>query len=116
MRFFKEEEFTCKCGCNTNKMNPQTLQKLDRARGISGVPYVINSGYRCEAHNRSVSRVENSSHTKGYAADIRALDGRSRYLILKGLIEAGFNRIGIARTFIHADDDPNLPRETIWEY
>ena len=30
------------------------IDKLDKARGISGVAYKINSGYRCESHNAKV--------------------------------------------------------------
>lgn len=115
-KYFKESEFTCKCGCNTNEMNAFTVAKLDRARGIAGVPFVITSGYRCEAHNRAVGGVKGSAHTKGYAVDIKADTGALRYTILMALLAVGFNRIGIAKTFIHVDDDPTLPKKVIWDY
>jgi hypothetical protein len=28
----------------------------------------------------------------------------------------GFNRIGVANTFIHVDNDPSLPEDVIWTY
>jgi hypothetical protein len=31
-------------------------------------------------------------------------------------MEAGFNRIGIAPTFIHVDNDPSKPEDVIWLY
>ena len=44
-----------------------------------------------------------STHTVGAAADIHCTESRQRALILCGLIEAGFSRIEIAKTFIHVD-------------
>ena len=51
-------------------MNPDFLRKLDKARGIAGIPFRINSGYRTEAHNRKVGGVNDSAHLKGLAVDI----------------------------------------------
>jgi hypothetical protein len=31
-------------------------------------------------------------------------------------MEAGFNRLGIAKTFIHVDNDPGKPEDTVWLY
>jgi hypothetical protein len=50
-----------------SKMNPDFLLKLDKARGIAGVPFKINSGYRTESHNKKVGGTPNSAHTKGFA-------------------------------------------------
>ena len=36
--------------------------------------------------------------------------------IVQALLTAGFTRIGIASTFIHADDDPSKPQNLIWTY
>jgi hypothetical protein len=36
--------------------------------------------------------------------------------IVGSLLEAGFNRIGIADTFIHVDNDPTKPEEVMWKY
>jgi hypothetical protein len=57
-----------------------------------------------------VGGVANSSHLTGWAADIRADSSNRRYLVLKGLIEAGFTRIGIGQNFIHCDCDPSKTR------
>ena len=58
----------------------------------------------------------NSSHIKGLAVDISVKDSRTRFIILDALIKVGFNRIGIADTFIHVDDDRNKACGVIWTY
>jgi hypothetical protein len=37
-------------------------------------------------------------------------------LVLRSLLAAGFERIGIAKTFIHADRDLDLPGDVVWLY
>jgi len=111
---FKPNEFNCKCG--KNKINFDFVNKLNQARIYSDFPYVINSGFRCRKHNKEVGGSETSSHLKGLAVDIRAETSRSRYLILKGLIKAKFNRIGIGENFIHVDDDKEKEQNLIWRY
>jgi hypothetical protein len=36
--------------------------------------------------------------------------------IVRALLGAGFTRVGIARTFVHVDADPDLPPEVVWVY
>jgi zinc D-Ala-D-Ala carboxypeptidase len=121
-RFFSKATdagFSCKCGCGGgwDNMNPLTLRKLDKARALASVPFAINSGYRCPAHNAAVSSTgENGPHTSGRAVDIRATDSATRYKIIQALLEVGFTRIGVAKTFIHADDDPTKPAGVCWFY
>jgi len=97
-------------------MQPSTLTLLDDARGIAGVPFKITSGYRTRRHNQDVGGVEDSAHRNGYAVDIHVPDSRTRWKILDALIKVGFNRIGIADTFIHVDNDPTKPENVIWTY
>lgn len=116
MKFFKEEEFRCKCGCGRAEMMPSTLDKLDKAREIANTPFKITSGFRCKGHNEAVGGKSEGAHTSGYAIDIAASTSPSRYAIMKALLEVGFTRIGIGSNFIHADDDPSKPSEVMWEY
>ena len=103
-KYFTKEEFHCKCGnCTTNGIQDELIDKLDKARGISNVSYKINSGYRCEAHNSAIGGAPQSLHKFGRAADIHVADNHSRYMILKGLFEAGLDRVLIYKNFIHAD-------------
>ena len=116
--YFKDSEFDCKCGCGLGlgDMNESSVMRLKLARGVSNTPYNLNSAIRCKKHNKSVGSKKTSSHPKGYAFDIRATTYRIRWKVLKGLMEAGFNRIGIGIDFIHADDDPDKPPAVIWLY
>lgn len=117
--FFSREEFDSKSegeeGTGDN-MQERFLDSLHHARIIAGVPFVINSGYRTAAHNAKVGGVPNSSHTKGYAADIRTRNNEERYKILSALVRVGFDRIGIAKTFIHVDSDPDKTENRVWLY
>lgn len=105
---FKLEEFACPC-CKQMPMDPGFLAKIDEARTISGVPYSINSGYRCPKHNAEVGSTT-KNHTSGKASDIKCEDMFSRLLVLYGLLMAGFKHIGIAKTFIHADTNEEAPK------
>ena len=117
MKYFKASEFDSPDQPGTgDKMNPEFLEMLDNAREIAGVPFIITSGYRTETHNALVGGVDSSAHTRGFAADIACRDSKSRYNIINSLQAAGFNRIGIASTFIHTDNDPDKPSEVIWVY
>jgi len=98
------------------EMEPIFLEKLDLARELSGVPYVINSGYRTEYWNQKVGGRVGSSHLTGWAADIRANSSNRRFFVLKGLIEAGFDRIGVGTNFIHVDCDPSKAGNVTWLY
>ncbi len=108
-QFFSQETdpmLSCPC-CGSCELSPDLLARLDQARVTAGIPFNINSGYRCEAHNAEVGGKPTSSHLGGFAVDISADNSPARAAILNGLIAAGFERIGIAKTFIHVDMDPS---------
>lgn len=112
-KHFKMSEFADKLS-GANKMRPSTIRKLDKAREIAGIPFIINSGYRDENHPETISN-PTSSHNKGYAVDI-AVNDSNRDIIQDALRKAGFTRIGLANTFIHADDDPDKTQYVTWFY
>jgi zinc D-Ala-D-Ala carboxypeptidase len=117
MKYFKLSEFDSPDMVGSGKaMDLGFLEKLDRARSLAGIPFKITSGYRSEEHNKKVGGVENSSHIKGYAADIACNGSARRHIIITSLLSAGFNRIGVADTFIHVDNDPNKTANLIWTY
>ena len=109
-RYFTAGEFACPC-CGMINVDIDLVKRLDIARHFAGVPFAINSACRCKAHNTAVGGKPNSSHLAGQAADIRVGSSHERFLILRGLLKAGFSRIGIYQTFIHADIDPTKPNE-----
>lgn len=102
--------------CRIEDMDEHTMRQFDQAREFAGVPFVVNSAFRTKEHELSRGRDGTSSHTTGKAMDIRARNSRERYHILRGLMEAGFERIGIANTFIHADLDDEKDDQVIWFY
>ena len=117
MRYFEIDEFDSPDEPGSGQyMDDRFLEMLDKAREYAGIPFVINSGYRTEAHNRAVGGSSTSSHLDGYAADIRCLTSRDRCWMVGALFEAGFTRIGIGQTFIHVDNDPTKPEEVMWHY
>jgi len=95
-------------------MNPDVLDRLDMARVYGNVKFKINSAIRCNQHNKDVAGTEGSAHLSGFAVDIATPDSHARYQVLYGLIKAGFNRLGIYKTFIHADDDPYKTANVVW--
>jgi zinc D-Ala-D-Ala carboxypeptidase len=115
MKYFKREEFVCPC-CGVEDMQETFLNMLDIARGEAGVSFTINSGYRCKSHNAEVGGATHSSHTTGYGVDISCTSTANRFKIVNSLLARGFNRIGIANSFIHVDCDPSLPCKVIWVY
>lgn len=112
LEHFTRSEFKCKC-CGECKMDPVFLQQLDHARDIAGIPFVIHSGYRCPSHNTAEGSTSDN-HPLGVAADILCDSGPLRLKIVRALLTAGFQRLGIGKTFIHADlnDGPT----SIWLY
>ena len=96
-------------------MNVDFLAKLDEAREYAGIPFVINSAYRGPEHPLSIEN-PTSSHIKGLAVDIKAKDSTTRGLILDALRMVGFNRIGIAKSFIHVDLDTEKAQNVTWLY
>ena len=92
------------------------VMRLDQARAIAGVPFRITSGLRSDEHNARVGGSPGSAHLTGNAVDIYCESSKHRYLILDALMQAGFDRIGIGRDFIHVDNDRSKPRNVVWLY
>ena len=115
MMYFTRDEFKCPC-CGLEYMHQDSLDRLDAARSVAGIPYYIVSGWRCPAHNWAVGGADGSAHLDGRAADIKTKNSRDRYKIVEACLEVGFNRIGIGDGFVHADDHPNKPQDVIWTY
>lgn len=114
-RNFTDGEFKCSC-CGKEKMDRGFIYKLQAARDVAGIPFKISSGWRCEKHNEAVGGVPSSSHLTGHAADIEADTSQKRFVIVSALMEAGLERIGVGKSFIHVDDDSNKAQRVIWLY
>lgn len=113
--YFKRSEEWCPC-CHSGGLVPDFQDKLNKARQIANVPFILTSAFRCSAHNAEVGGSESSSHLAGLAVDIKCTDAWTRCKILSALFAEGFNRIGIGKTFIHVDDDMTKPTGVVWLY
>lgn len=72
---------------------------LDPAREKLGMPVVVNSGFRCPLHNKTVGGVYNSQHVSGQAADVRCEDNKK---LAKVIVENGrFDQLILYSTFVH---------------
>src|SRR6056297_2815908 len=109
IKHFAPEEF----GDGIDEM---LVRQLDNAREYARVPFILTSTVRSPQENEDVGGVPGSSHLLGYAVDIKCIGSRMRHVMLKALFEAGFVRIGIGETFLHADIDPKKPQEVAWLY
>lgn len=115
MKYFKESEVTCKCNkCNMTITDDLKIL-LDKLREGINMPLTINSGARCNTHNKNVGASPTSSHIKGVAVDIRAINDLTKAKIIHYATRLGIARIGIAKTFIHLDIDKDKS-PAIWDY
>lgn len=107
-KYFKQEEFArCTPSCKLSDLSPALIWRLDQAREIAGVPFIVNSAFRSIEYEKSKGRKGTSSHCKGYAVDLSCKSSYIREKMLSALIVSGFRRIGIYPTFIHVDIDPD---------
>lgn len=114
-RHFSESEFKrLTPSCSLQDMKQECIDMWDKVRDITGIPLIVNCGYRSVAWDLKKGRSGNSAHTRGYAMDIRCNADATRMKIVKALIQVGCKRIGIYKTFIHADCDPKLTQNVIW--
>ena len=112
---FKTAEFACP-GCDAVKMDIYFVKTLQLLRDEYGSPMRINSGFRCEKHNKKVGGSDSSSHLWGMASDISVTDSILRYRMIQCAQKIGIERIGIRRDFIHFDTDYKKKTPVIWTY
>ena len=114
-KHFSESEFKrCTPSSSLQDMNQQTIDRFDKARYIAGIPFVINCAFRSSAWDKAKGRSGTGAHTLGRAIDIRCNADRNRFLIIDALLKSGFTRIGIAKTYIHADDSSGHSQQVAW--
>ena len=115
--YFSEKEFRrCNPPCSLQDMDEDAITYFDRVREDAGIPLVINSAYRSPDWEKKQGRSGNSAHTRGMALDIRCTTSANRFKIVRALLDNYCTRIGVGKTFIHADFDPTLPQEVMWDY
>lgn len=103
--YFTEKELArLTPSCSLKDMDEQFMRRLDFARTIAGIPFVLNCAYRSKKWDISKGRSGNSFHCIGRAVDIRCNDSMNRAKIVYSLLNAGFKSIGLYPSFIHVDD------------
>jgi len=81
-----------------------------------GEGLTITSGCRCTDHNIAEGGSPTSSHLYGLAADIQVTGDSHRFEIMETAMMFGITRIGVARTFVHVDVDPDKTQNVMWVY
>ena len=117
-RYFKPHEFDSPDAPGSGwEIKKELVIKLDEIRDVVGRPLIINSGFRTEDHNKKISgSVEKSAHTQGWAVDIKVSTSTERMELVRWALVHGFTRIGVAKTFVHLDLDPDKTRNVMWLY
>jgi len=111
-QYFSQEELECP-HCQKCPMDANFMARLVAVRRELGFPLNINSGYRCSVHNKNVGGKAASKHLLGRAVDIKLdMSEENQIRLLSSLIDHGLHGIGVAKTFIHADDYS----KRLWSY
>lgn len=114
-KYFKPEEI--------GGLDETFVEKLDRARHIAQIPFVITSGLRTPEENQSLvakGAAPDSAHLYGTAVDLRVENNHEVFLILSSAFAVGINRFGIyvdaanQPTHVHLDVDKEKVPEVIW--
>lgn len=113
-----DPKLLCACGhpeCDQRSVDQDTLDKTQLVRDEVG-PLSVRSGGRCPYHPDEVHRTTPADHQKCKGIDL-GCNGWNRGLIIAAGIRAGFNAIGIAKTFVHLGYRPDEERELVtWVY
>lgn len=104
-------------------LEPEVATKIDQARHLAGIPFIITSTRRTPEQNLSVGGVTDSAHLKGLAVDLAVPSSNALYLMINACLQVGFKRIVIGIKIdgdgkvvyhnLHCDLDATLPTPVI---
>ena len=82
---FNISEFRCKCGgTHDTILNPELPAKLEKLyKALNCSKIIVNSGYRCQSHDRAVGGSGSGHHVYGNAADIVCYDQSGKIISSK---------------------------------
>ena len=117
---FLRKEFACKCGCGRENISGDLVSRLQEVRDLLGLPMTITSGVRCILHNTKVNGSSKSAHLPdefgiGHAVDIACESSAYRQRLLSVAFKV-FDRVGVAKTFVHLDVHPGKTAGVCWVY
>ena len=98
-----DKKLLCTCGhidCDRRSVDQETLNMAQTGRDILNHALSVTSGGRCPNHPDEEHRTTPADHQKQKALDI-AVNGSTRGNVVDAGIKAGFNAIGVAKTFVH---------------
>lgn len=107
IRHFSRDEFG-------GEPDPKLVHMLDEAREAAAIPFVITSGVRTAGENAAIGGADESAHVTGHAVDLKCETSRDRFLMLRALFEAGFDRIGVYDRHIHCDTSATADVAVTW--
>lgn len=108
VKYFKKEEFKCKCGkyCNgyPADVSAELLALADNVRAHFGAPVSVSSGLRCSIHNANVGGASQSRHMSGKAMDfcVRGKTAAEVLAYVKTLKGVRYT-YAINSTYVHMD-------------
>lgn len=100
---FTSLELQCNCSysdCVEQRISLEHIEKLEEKRVKWGKPIKINSGFRCEKHNKAEGGSPKSQHLYGNATDI-TVKGMTPQEVANDCED--FNGLGRYATFTHVD-------------
>lgn len=103
-RNFNELEFQCPC-CGMVILDPQLPLRAQQLRNDLGRSVIVDSGYRCLAHNRRQGSSDGSYHRRGQAMDIRVPGVRPTQVAARARA-LGFGGVKAYSDFCHVDIGP----------
>ena len=106
IKYFRKDEFACRCGCGASDMEEKLIKTADKVREYFGKSITVSSGRRCTKHNSRVGGVSNSRHLSGKAMDF-CVSGMSSDLVLTYVQKLPEIRYAYAidSGFVHMDID-----------
>lgn len=110
---FYSTEFDCRCkdpNCIWTYIDLDHVEKLQKKRNKWKKSITINSGYRCEKHNKEVGGASKSRHKIGDASDI-VVEGMSPNEVANDCED--FDGLGKYDTFTHVDSRGSKAR---WDF
>lgn len=107
---------SCVPACSESDLSPALVELIRRAQHLAGFTFTITSALRPMSWELSHGRRGSSSHVKGLAVDISTVDSHTRYKVLLSLGVVGVPRLGVGKTFIHADIDETKAHPIIFHY
>jgi len=111
LKFFKMDEFECRCGCGRNEIDPGFVAILDKIRATYyDRPLVVTSGYRCPEWDKEIGGKGN--HPTGSAADLLVSKGADMYDFTQACFAMSIPRIILYRDkpHVHVDMAPDKPK------